>query len=80
MYIGITPTESGQANGLSLRASDSKSPSGPVANSQWKYTGSCTSPGAGPQAGASGLSGSGVPPMPRSTPASKAGTRQAKYW
>ena len=34
-----TPSSDSMTNGLSRRASDSKSPSGPVANDQWKYTG-----------------------------------------
>ncbi len=34
--MGAAPTVGGQMNGSSRRASSSKSPSGPVANSQWK--------------------------------------------
>ena len=70
-----TPSSDSMTNGVSRRASDSKSPSGPVANDQWKYSGrvieSCSV-----HAGSS-VAAWGAWPRPRATPASNAGTRQA---
>ena len=78
MYIGWTPSVAGAGKGRSRRASDSKSPAGPVAKVQWKNTGNVSSRVNGAcHAGPIGVPAVGAPPRPRVTPASKAGTRQA---
>ena len=75
------PTAQGASTGSSRSASASKSPSFPVANVQWSYTGRSIRAPSGSAPVRAGQAGSSVPgasiPSPAFTPASKVGTRQA---
>ena len=75
----VNRSVSGTVRPRMARASDWKSPAGPVAKRQWWYTGSSTGPMSGASVHAGPCAPAGSSPSPARRPDSNVGTTHARY-